>query len=320
MRILAIDDDPLILELLELHFPADQDYVLECHETAERALTSLNAARTPFDCILLDIMLPGMDGIECCQILRGMKQFQNTPILMITASQELGLMQRAFDAGATDFLTKPFNVVELRARVFSAGMLNQSIAKAQHLQQELGRLTEIRFDEMISLNVESTFDLGALESHLLRYSLGCYAISLISMEVPALRIIHSAAEPLHFRACLRRCAHAMTTVMKHDSKIAYIGSGRFVGVSHGRERINLPELTDRFNQELSERWDWEDTGVLDAPIGVFGLAAEQRIWSGLSIANKLRELGMKSDEKVIPVPYVAPISRSEDNIFGELMW
>ena len=312
MRILAIDDDPVILELLDRYLSADQNYALECHATAESALASLKTAHAPYDCILLDVMLPGTDGIECCRILRGMKRYHTTPILMITASRELGLMQRAFDMGATDFLSKPLNAIELRARVNSAGMLNQSIEKAQQSQQELSRLTKTRFDEMLSLDVEGTYGLEALESHMLRYRPGCYTMSLISLEVPALRDIYDATKPLHFRECLRQCAQAMTTVMKHGSKITYVGKGCFVGVTHGRDRINFLDLTDRFNQTLSERWDREVTDVFDAPTGVFALASEKRIWTGLSMANKLREFEPISDEEVEPIP------RVEDNMFVQL--
>ncbi|MEH6648028.1 response regulator [Sulfitobacter sp.] len=320
MRILVIDDDLLMLELLDLYLPADQNYVLDCHATAESALEALKTAQFRYDCILLDIMLPDIDGIECCRLLREIKRYQTTPILMMTASRELGLMQRAFESGATDFLFKPLNVVELRARVKSAGMLNQSIAKAQHSLQELGRLTKIRFDEMLSVNLDGAYDLEALERHMLRYEPGCYTMSLISLEIPAMRDIYDVTTPLHFRECIRQCAKAMIAVMKLDSKITYIGKGRFVGVSHGRDRINLPDLSDRFNQRLSARWDREVTDVLDAPTGSFDLASEQRIWSGLSIANKLCELGSRSDKEAEPSPHVEQVSHEEDNIFAQLNW
>ena len=320
MRILVIDDDPLMLEILDRYLPSDQNYVLECHASAESALEALKTAQFRYECILLDIMLPGMDGIECCRLLREMKRYQTTPILMMTVSRELGLMQRAFESGATDFLSKPLNVVELRARVKSASMLNQSIAKAQHSLQELGRLTRIRFDEMLTLNVEGAYDLEVLERLMLRYEPGCYTMSLVSLEIPSMRDIYNATTPLHFRECIRQCATAMLAVMKLDSKITYIGKGRFVGVSHGRDRIDLADLTDRFNQRLSARWDREVTDVFDAPTGVFDLASEQRIWSGLSIANKLCELASRSAEEVGPSPHIEQISHEEDNIFTQLNW
>lgn len=320
MKLLVIDDDPTMLDLIGCYLPIDQDYELECYATAELALEKLSSGHFRYDCILLDIMLPGVDGIECCRLLRQLKPYQTTPILMMTASQELGLMQRAFDLGATDFLCKPLNSVELRARVKSASMLNHSIAKAQHSLQELDRQTRLRFDDMLSLNVEGVYHLEALERSYLRYGQGCYMMSLVSMVIPEMRYIYSSTTPLHYRECIQKCAQAMIDVMRDNSKIAHLGKGRFIGVSHGRDRINLPDLTSRFNLRLSECWDCKETNVRDVPTGSFTLASDQRIWSGLSMANKLYELGLGFDEEIELSPRDDRASIKEYNIFAQLNW
>jgi CheY-like chemotaxis protein len=315
MRILAIDDDPIVLDTISHYLPKDQNYALDCHASAESALASLKAAQLAYDCILLDIMLPGKDGIEFCQVLRRMKQYCATPILMITANREPGLMQRAFDAGATDFLPKPLNAIELRARVINAGMLNQSIAAKYDTQKELNKLRKMRFDDIPNLDVEGVYDIRALENHLLRFQPGCYAMSLVQLNVDELRDVFIPKEPSLFLEGLRHSAQAMAAVM--DSKyaeIAYVGKGCFVGVIHGRKRINILELTSRFDQELSVIWDRKSTGMPHPPKGKIRLASDQRFWSGLSIANKLREFA--------PISGAAfkPTSRVEDNLFTELAW
>jgi CheY-like chemotaxis protein len=320
MKVLVIDDDPLMLDLISCYLPKEQDYVLECYATAELALEKLTSEHFVYDCILLDIMLPGMDGVECCRLLRQLKPYQTTPILMMTASRESGLMQRAFDLGATDFLSKPLNPVELRARLKSASMLNNSIAKAQHSLKELDRQTRLRFDDMLSLNVDGVYHLEALERSFLRYNQGCYMMSLVSMVIPEMRDIYNSTTPLQFRECIQQCAQAMITVMKDNSRIAHLGKGRFVGVSHGRDRINLPDLTFRFNLRLSECWNCKETNVRDVPNGYFALASDQRIWSGLSIANKLCELGLGFDEEIELSPLDDRILIEEPNIFANLNW
>ena len=73
MRILAVDDDPVILDLLTDVFCLQDGYELECHSTAESGIAALTEAKHPFDCILLDIMLPGISGVEMCQKLRQTK-------------------------------------------------------------------------------------------------------------------------------------------------------------------------------------------------------------------------------------------------------
>ncbi|KIN71892.1 response regulator [Sulfitobacter guttiformis] len=315
MRILAIDDDPIILDTISHYLSGDLNYALECHASAESALASLNEAQLTYDCILLDIMLPGTNGIEFCQVLRRMKKYSSTPILMITSNREPGLMQRAFDAGATDFLPKPLNAIELRARVISAGMLNQSIATANDTQQELNKLRKMRFDDIPNLDVEGVYDIRDLENYFLRFRPGCYAMSLINLHIDALHDIFNPKEPSIFLEGLRHSAQAMAAVMGPDAaKIAYVGKGYFVGVNSGRNRINILELTNRFNQELSMLWDCTATGMLHPPTGKIRLGSDQRFWSGLSIANKLREFAPISEDAF------KPTSRVEDNLFTELAW
>ena len=70
MRILVVDDDPVILDLLADCLTEDQGYHLHMYDSAESGLEALQASDMPFDCILLDIMLPGMDGIQMCEVLR----------------------------------------------------------------------------------------------------------------------------------------------------------------------------------------------------------------------------------------------------------
>jgi CheY-like chemotaxis protein len=114
MRILAVDDDPIILDLLKGSLTAHDQYELMCSASAEQALQTVAAETVPIDCFLLDIMLPGVDGIELCDRIRKLRQYRTTPIIMITASRDPELMGRAFEAGATDFISKPLDGVELQ--------------------------------------------------------------------------------------------------------------------------------------------------------------------------------------------------------------
>lgn len=313
MHILAVDDDPVIRDLLGRYLPADQNFKLECHTSASSLLKSAESPSSRFDCILLDIMLPDTDGIEVCRRLRDTKRHSTTPILMITASNDLGLMQRAFDAGATDFLRKPLNAIELRARVISAGMLNKSVTCAYNSQKELARLSRIRFGEALSLNVEGVYDIRALENKILRFQPGCYAMTLVSLEIHEMRGIYKKIKPTRFRECLRHCAQALATVMDCESaNVAYVGKGFFICVIQGRRRVNIPDLTKNFNRELALQWDCETTGVPQAPTGTFKQASGQRLWSGLSMSNKLREYVPVSNHPSSQTPRVA------DNLFTQI--
>ena len=82
MKILAVDDDPIILELLNEVLGSTGYPDVTTVETGADALAAVEDHRQPFDCILLDIQMPGMDGIELCGRLRAMPRYRETPVLM----------------------------------------------------------------------------------------------------------------------------------------------------------------------------------------------------------------------------------------------
>ena len=110
-RVLVVDDEPRYLRLLEANLRTE-DYEVFSATDGEEALESFSA--NPVDLILLDVMLPGMDGLAVCQRIR---QFSNVPIIMLTAKGEEQDRVRGLDVGADDYLVKPFSVMELLARV-----------------------------------------------------------------------------------------------------------------------------------------------------------------------------------------------------------
>ena len=109
--ILLVDDDPQLIKLVRLNLESVDYKVLVAMEAA--AALELVAMEMP-DLILLDIMLPGIDGYELCQRIR---EFSATPIIMLTAKVEDTDKVRGLKLGADDYLTKPFSVQELLARI-----------------------------------------------------------------------------------------------------------------------------------------------------------------------------------------------------------
>jgi DNA-binding response OmpR family regulator len=110
-RILIVDDEPRYLRLLEANL-LTEGYEVATAATGEDAVESFSA--NPVDLILLDVMLPGMDGFATCQRIR---QFSNVPVIMLTAKGEEQHRVRGLDVGADDYLVKPFSIMELLARV-----------------------------------------------------------------------------------------------------------------------------------------------------------------------------------------------------------
>ena len=131
-KILIADDNEQNCELLEAYL-ADGDYVtamaFDGQETIDRV-----ASFQP-DIILLDIMMPRMSGYEVCKQLKSDPATATIPILMVTALNEMGDIEKAVAAGCDDFLTKPVNRLELTTRV-------RSLLRVRHLTNERDRLLE----------------------------------------------------------------------------------------------------------------------------------------------------------------------------------
>ena len=112
MRILLVEDEKKLSSLIKRGLKKAQ-YTVDLAEDGDDGL--FKAESNPYDLIILDIMLPGKDGIAVCHDLR--KNRNDTPILMLTALNGLDDKISGFDSGANDYLTKPFSFSELLARV-----------------------------------------------------------------------------------------------------------------------------------------------------------------------------------------------------------
>ena len=112
MRILLVEDERRVASVVSRAL-RENSYSVDLADTGEKALEM--AAQTPYDSILLDIRLPGLSGIQVCRELREAKV--DTPILMLTARGLVEQRVEGLDAGADDYLTKPFAIDELLARV-----------------------------------------------------------------------------------------------------------------------------------------------------------------------------------------------------------
>lgn len=115
LKILIVDDEPMNIELMEEYLI--DDYVTL---TASNSKEAIEIARNHNpDLILLDIMMPGMNGYEVCTILKSQPQTQFTPIVMVTALSDIVERIKGIEVGADDFLTKPVNQLEMMTRVKS---------------------------------------------------------------------------------------------------------------------------------------------------------------------------------------------------------
>ena len=152
-RVLVIEDNKDIAEMLYDFFER-RDYEMDY---ASDGLMGFNlASSNEYDIILLDLMLPQMDGLEVCRKLREESRV-STPILMLTARDTLEDKVDGLDSGADDYLVKPFEILELEARIKAlmrrkGGISQQEILQVADLELDTGTLEVTRAGTSISLS------------------------------------------------------------------------------------------------------------------------------------------------------------------------
>lgn len=110
-RILIVDDDPNVVKFVRVNLEAEGYDLLAARSGSE----ALNIIRTKSpDLVILDLMLPGMDGFEVCRLVR---EFTQVPIIILSARGDTGDKVRSLSLGADDYITKPFDIAELIARI-----------------------------------------------------------------------------------------------------------------------------------------------------------------------------------------------------------
>ena len=132
-KILVVDDERVMVKGIKFNLE-NEGYQVDTGSDGEEAV---DKARTgQFDLIILDLMMPKIDGLQACMRIR---EFSNVPVIMLTAKGEDTDKIIGFECGADDYITKPFNILELKARI--RALLRRAGAAAQQ-QREADRLTQ----------------------------------------------------------------------------------------------------------------------------------------------------------------------------------
>ncbi len=135
MKILVVDDEALLVKGIRLNLQNEGYEVI----TGSNGLEAVYAAQSQEpDLIILDVMMPEMDGLEACTRIR---EFSQVPIIMLTAKTDDMDKLMGFEHGADDYLTKPFNILELKARVRALLRRSQAHVAAQTQLFQIGKIS-----------------------------------------------------------------------------------------------------------------------------------------------------------------------------------
>ena len=160
MKILVVDDEKTLVKGIKFNLE-NEGYQVECAYDGAAAVEL--ARNNKFDLLILDVMMPEVDGLEACMRIR---EFSNVPVIMLTAKSEDSDKLMGFECGADDYLTKPFNILELKARVRALLRRAAGVQRSQGSVLTVGDLS-LNTEERVAIRDGETVELTAKEYDLI---------------------------------------------------------------------------------------------------------------------------------------------------------
>ncbi len=279
MRILAVDDEPYILELMPMLAAKFGFNDVTTASSGQLALDAIATVKLPFDCLLLDINMPGMDGIELCRRVRQLAGYRVTPIIMLTAMSEREYIENAFKAGATDYAIKPFDIVELGARLRLAHELVIARCQAEMVKDlqagsgnSIAQLPVFSLFETIPIDgIKAVIDFASFKNFFKQISrAGLAASHVIAIKVDRIEEFYICATAAEFTYALREVADAINDVLNTSGcLISYGGNGLFLVISSSAAQLSATGIEADVQQLLDEKNLEYDSGApLDLEVSI----------------------------------------------------
>jgi len=244
-RILVVDDELSILELVKTALETLENYDVEIATSAADAFEIILDDKQIFDCVLLDIQMPEIDGIELLADLRALPEYAETPVLMLTAMSDREYIDAAFHAGASDFINKPFDFLELRSRIRSAHGLVQARREVEKnnetlsdLKQKTSQVQQFNFDDPLSINgVDSFLRYIEFDNYISQLARGkIFGSQAVSVMLHDAKLFYDLAGSTKFRDAIQDVAYCIQrATAEFDCVFSYRGSGVFLIVVHGQK-------------------------------------------------------------------------------------
>ncbi len=263
--VLVIDDDRMVRRLVDLRL---KDLSVRVESAADGPTGLAEARRLKPDLVLLDVSMPGLDGFEVCRQLRHHPSTRDIPVIFLTGSDAAGEKAKAFELGAVDYVTKPFEPGELRARV-RAALRTQALVEALE--------TQARTDSLTGLPNRAAFRRRLTECIERAHSNESYHFIVLFLDLDRFKVIndslgHGVGDQMLIAVAdtIRRVVADETVDHGINGFIARMGGDEFTILIEPTEDVRWAcELAQRLRTELTLPLQLDDYQVTtDASIGV----------------------------------------------------
>ncbi|PZO40538.1 MAG: GGDEF domain-containing response regulator [Pseudanabaena frigida] len=232
--ILVIDDEPDNFDVIQALL-SDQNFILHYSNSGEEALARLDVFQP--DVILLDVMMPIIDGIEVCRRIKAMPLWESVPIIMVTALTSKIDLARCFDAGADDFISKPVNRLELLARVRSMLRIYQQHKQLatfntnleETVQQRTNQLQTMIFQDSLTHLPSRAFLLKNLDKIL---QTGESSFAVVYLDCDQFKLVNGAFGHVVGNQLLIAIAERLQQHLRHGDILARTGEDEFCFLLH----------------------------------------------------------------------------------------
>lgn len=268
MNILIVDDSEDQLLILKSILNQKGYKNLHLANSADQAFKFLGlkgkGKKRAVDLILMDVMMPGINGIEACAKMKKEESLKDTPVIMITANKDETHLQSAFLAGAIDYIKKPINVTELLARVHSALRLKMETDSRKERERELNEMAEQLNEANKKLTQMSYLD-GLTSVANRRYfeeffkrewknaiRENCF-LSLIMFDIDCFKAYNDTYGHLNGDDCLKKIATTLSNALKRPRDIlCRYGGEEFIAVLPDTDKKGASTVAERFLRETKK--------------------------------------------------------------------
>ncbi len=246
------------------------------------------------DLILLDIRMPGVDGVETCARIRADSRYQHTPILMVSSLDDLETLNHAFLAGANDYINKPYNRIELLARLRAAMRLKSELDRRIARERELLATRELYSPraQAGSSTIDPATKLlprNVLEDYV-RAEGAPAPIGAFALRIDALDLFERNSGIVAKRDLLRRAAADMTQIPANlGDLLSHFETGLFVALLHGTDRAAMTKMAEHAQQVIRGLGAPRVSGSADIFTASIGVAHDREPRALLSAAVSAME-------------------------------